>query len=121
MSSLKRTFVAGLRDRAGQTVLVRGWVFRLRVLAKTTFIVVRDCTGDAQCVAASDSLRALRLKLDDAIEVEGEIRLDERARGGFEIDVRRAVVLNRAAQVLPFNASSDVSVVSLEILAEYRP
>jgi nondiscriminating aspartyl-tRNA synthetase len=121
MSSTRRSFIAGLRERPGEHVVIRGWVFRLRILAKTTFIVVRDCTGEAQCVAATDSLRASRIRLDDAVQVDGLVRLDERARGGFEIDVARVEILNRAAQVLPFNSSSDVSAVGLEILTEYRP
>jgi len=57
-------------------------VYRLRVLAKTTFIIVKDCSGEAQCVAATGSLAHLSLKLDDVIEVRGQARADERARHG---------------------------------------
>jgi nondiscriminating aspartyl-tRNA synthetase len=118
---LQRSFVAQLRERIGTTVLVRGWVYRLRVLAKTTFIIVADCSGDAQCVAATGSLTHLALKLDDVIEVWGHVRADERARHGVEIDVQDATVLNPAANPLPFNSSSDIRDVSSDILLEYRP
>jgi len=121
MSSIRRTFVAELKARAGETVLIRGWVCRLRVLAKTTFIVLKDCSGEAQCVGTTASLHDLKLKLDDVVEVRGTVRSDERAKTGIEIDIRVAAILNRAANLLPFNSSSDIHHVSAEIKTEYRP
>src|SRR5580704_11361792 len=118
---LQRSLVAQLQTRIGTTVLVRGWVYRLRVLAKTTFIIVKDCSGEAQCVAATGSLTHLSLKLDDVIEVRGLVRADDRARHGVEFDIVDAMVLNPAANLLPFNSSSDIRAVSSDILLEYRP
>jgi nondiscriminating aspartyl-tRNA synthetase len=118
---IQRSFVAELHTRVGTTVLIRGWVYRLRVLAKTTFIIVKDCSGEAQCVAATGSLGHLSLKLDDVIEVRGLARADDRAKHGVEIDVVDAMVLNPATNALPFNSSSDVRGVSSDILLEYRP
>jgi aspartyl-tRNA synthetase len=37
-----------LKPEIGNAVVIRGWVFRLRVLAQTTFIIVKDCTGEAR-------------------------------------------------------------------------
>jgi nondiscriminating aspartyl-tRNA synthetase len=105
----------------GSQVLLRGWVFRLRVLAKTTFIIVRDCSGEVQCVAPTEALQDLRPKSDDALELRGVVRRDDRARGGIEIDIESATILNRACQFLPFTSSSDVSAVGLDILTDYRP
>jgi nondiscriminating aspartyl-tRNA synthetase len=121
MSAIRRTFIAELSGRVGEPVLIRGWVYRLRVLAKTTFIVLKDCSGEAQCVAASDSLHNLKLKLDDALEVHGTVRADQRAKHGIELDIRTATILNRAANLLPFNSSSDIEHVGAEIKTEYRP
>ena len=101
MSGIQRSLVSELQGQAGKAVVIRGWVYRLRVLAKTTFIIVKDCTGEAQCVAGSESLRDLRVKLDDAIEIRGAVRADDRAKSGVEIDITSARILNRAANVLP--------------------
>ena len=121
MSRSQRIFIADLKGNTGQSVLIRGWVFRLRVLAKTTFIVLKDCSGEAQCVAATHTLDDLKLKLDDAVEVRGVVRADDRARAGIEVDIQSAALLNRAANVLPFSSSSDIRQVSGEIKTEYRP
>jgi len=120
MSAIRRSFVADLTHCVGQRVLIRGWVYRFRVLAKTAFLIIKDCTGETQCVAGTETLRDLRPKLDDAIEIQGVVRADNRAKGGIEIEATGATILNRAANVLPFNSSSDISSVSNEILLEYR-
>jgi nondiscriminating aspartyl-tRNA synthetase len=121
MSRTRRSLISALKPAVGSAVVIRGWVYRLRILARTTFVIVKDCTGEAQCVAATDSLTHLHLKLDDAVEIRGTVRADERAKAGLEIDVNRVVILNPAAQLLPFNSSSDLSAVSAEIRTEYRP
>jgi nondiscriminating aspartyl-tRNA synthetase len=120
VAAIRRTLVAQLSKVAGSPVVIRGWVVRLRTLAKTTFVIVRDCTGQVQCVAATASLHAHRPKIDDAVEIQGTIRLDERATGGIEIDIAQVTVLNPAAHLLPFTSSADVSAVALETLMAYR-
>src|SRR6516162_5517620 len=114
--NIPRSFISSLAQSIGSEVVLRGWVCRLRVLGKTTFIVLKDCSGEAQCVAASDALKDLHLKSDDAIEVHGRVRADDRARIGYEVDVLRCRVLNRSGQNLPFNSASSLDAVGLETL-----
>jgi nondiscriminating aspartyl-tRNA synthetase len=116
-----RLFVQDLNQHLEEEVLIRGWVYRLRSLAKTTFIIMRDCSGEAQCVASSESIKDLHLKLDDAIEIHGRVKPDNRSKYGYEIDVIEGKILNRAANNLPFNSSSNIEAVGLETLLEYRP
>ncbi len=117
----QRTFIQSLPEFVRQQVRLRGWVYRLRVLGKTTFIVLKDCSGEAQCVAASEAVKGLHLKVEDAIEIEGEVRPEERAKSGYEIDIHDVRVLNRAAQNLPFTSASNIESVGLEALIEHRP
>jgi nondiscriminating aspartyl-tRNA synthetase len=117
----QRCFIASLGESIGREVILRGWVYRLRVLGKTTFVVLNDCSGEAQCVVASESLKHLHLKSDDAIEVRGRVRPDSRAKAGYEVDVLQCRVLNRSAQNLPFNSASNLDTVGAETLIEYRP
>src|SRR5262245_35413199 len=117
----QRALIHTLGQFIDQEVLLRGWIYRLRVLAKTTFIVIKDCSGVAQCVTGSDLLKDLHLKLDDCVEIYGHVRADHRSRSGYEVDVIRVRVLNRSATGLPFNSSSNVASVGQETLLEYRP
>ena len=121
MAPATRIFIQSIPNSPEHPVLLRGWVQRLRVLGKTTFLILKDCSGQAQCVAASELLKDLRLKSDDTVEIEGRVRLDSRAPGGFEVAIISARLLNCASQSLPFTASSDIQSVALESLIEYRP
>jgi nondiscriminating aspartyl-tRNA synthetase len=121
MSHCARAFIAHLPTEAGNTVMIRGWVSRLRVLARTTFIIVKDCTGEAQCVSGTDALRDVALTLDDAVQIEGVVRMDARAKIGVEIDITGVHILNPVAGTLPFNSASEIANVSLEIRLDYRP
>lgn len=118
---LSRSLVNTLAAQTGQDVLIRGWVYRLRGLAKTTFVVLKDVSGLVQCVAASESLKGMALKLDDAVEIFGRVRAEPRSKTGFELDIQSLRVLNPSAENLPFQSSSDISAVSPEILRLSSP
>lgn len=118
---MNRTFIAGLGELAGEEVLLRGWVHRIRELAKTSFIIIYDRTGAAQCVAATEQLHDLSLKPEDVIEVRGRVRIEPRSRSGFEIDLLAVAILNRTASQLPFTSASDISGIAQEIVLENRP
>ncbi len=99
--AVERIFIQSLPESIQKEIVLRGWVYRLRVLGKTTFLILKDSSGEAQCVAASESLRELRLKSEDVIEVRGRARFDERANAGCDVEILEARVLNRAGQDLP--------------------
>ena len=116
-----RTPIGSIAPHLGEAVVLRGWIYRLRVLASTTFVILRDSTGEVQCVADSAVLASLHLKLDDTVEIVGRARVDARAKHGFEIDIEHVHVLNPATNKLPFNSSSDISAVGPEARLEFRP
>ena len=84
MAAIRRDFISALALRVGQQALLRGWAYRVRELAKTTFIVLKDCSGQAQYVGATEALRGAHVRLDDAIEVPGVVREEPRAPTGVE-------------------------------------
>lgn len=119
---MRKTFLAELAQRSGAEVVLAGWVHRLRVLSHTTFVVLQDASGQMQCVAATPALAPLALSLDDVVELRGRVRPDPRSKyGGVEVDILEAKVLARAAQDLPFHASTDLSTVGAESVLAHRP
>jgi nondiscriminating aspartyl-tRNA synthetase len=121
MESATRSLIASLHPELSEEIVIRGWIFRLRELTRTTFIIIKDCSGEVQCVADSDSVRTLALKRDEPVEITGKIKPDARAKGGFEVEVNKIVVLNRVTHLLPFNSSSDISDIGIETILSYRP
>ncbi len=91
--------ISELPLHTGETVRVRGWVHHLRSSGKVAFVVMRDGTGLLQAVVVKnavppESWEAFgRLTQETTIEVEGEVRADARAPGGYELGVATLAVL----------------------------
>jgi len=97
--SFQYSRISELPSHAGDVVRVRGWVNHLRSSGKVAFVVMRDGTGLLQAVVVrsvvpADSWDAFgRLTQEATIEVEGEVKADARAPGGYELGVRTLTVL----------------------------
>ena len=117
----ERVLVEAVPHLINQEITLRGWVCRIRVLGKTVFVVLKDSTGELQCVAEPESIKEHHLKLEDTIEIVGRIRAEPRAKLGYELDIVRVRVLGRSGQHLPFTSYSNLESVSPETLVEYRP
>jgi len=83
----------------GEIVRVRGWVNHLRSSGKVAFVVMRDGTGLLQAVVVKNVVPAASweafglLTQEASIEVEGEVKADARAPGGYELGVRALAIL----------------------------
>jgi nondiscriminating aspartyl-tRNA synthetase len=121
MDTQRRVFIETIPASIEGHVRLKGWVYRLRVLGKTTFVILRDCSGEAQCVAATESLRDLHLKVEDTVEIYGPVRAEPRARTGCEVAIAEIRVLHRAGHNLPFQSAADLRSVGLETQIQYRP
>jgi nondiscriminating aspartyl-tRNA synthetase len=117
----QRVLIEALPNFVQEEVTLRGWVSRIRVLGKTIFVVLKDCSGEVQCVAAPESIKEHHLKLEDTVEIVGRARGESRAKLGYELDILRVRVLNRSGMQLPFTSFSDLDSVNAETLVEYRP
>ena len=76
----------------GKTVRLRGWIYRHRIVGSKAFIVLRDSSGIIQCVIDRDKTPKLYsiakdLGIESSIEVEGIVRKEPRAPGGYELHV----------------------------------
>jgi len=82
-------------------VAVRGWVYRERGSKEIKFIVLRDSSNIIQCVLQKEKLKKQWADIDgitveSSVEIEGKIKKDERAPGGFEIDVDKFELIHKA-------------------------
>src|SRR2546421_13093797 len=105
-AAARRVFIENIREFVPGEVRLKGWIYRLRVLGKTAFVILRDCSGEAQCVIASEALRDRKLKVEDVVEILGNVRAEPRSKTGCEVDISEIRVLNRAGQNLPFQSSA---------------
>src|SRR5687767_14208970 len=95
----KYSRISELPLHTSKTVRVRGWVTHLRSSGKVAFVVMRDGTGLLQAVVVKNSVPPEsweafgRLTQETSIEVEGEVKADARAPGGYELGVRSLTIL----------------------------
>ena len=85
----------------GQTVTIRGWLYNLRASGKLLFPIFRDGSGIIQGVVAKQQVspelfEAIKgLTQESSVIVTGKVRADQRAPGGYELDVTDAQVMQR--------------------------
>ena len=87
-----RTYIGEIARRVGERVTVRGWLHRRRSSGRIHFLTVRDGTGFIQVVLSKAAVgedtfaQADHLGQETSLIVEGTVREDARAPGGYEID-----------------------------------
>src|SRR3954470_12261964 len=87
------TTINDVGKHEGQTVTLRGWLYNLRESGKLLFPIFRDGTGTIQGVlpknaVAPEIFEAVKgLTQESSVVVEGKVRADKRAPGGYELDV----------------------------------
>jgi asparaginyl-tRNA synthetase len=85
------TRVRDLASRAGQKTTLLGWVAQFRSSGRIAFLGLRDGTGTVQVVIARNEVDEASwelvadLALEASVRVEGTVRQDDRAPGGYEI------------------------------------
>jgi asparaginyl-tRNA synthetase len=100
--SLRNTRLADLGQHAGTQVTVHSWVTHLRSSGKIAFAVLRDGTGVAQAVVVKTQVtpdvwaRFQDLTLETSVAVTGEVRVEPRAPGGFDLTVADLTIIGRS-------------------------
>jgi asparaginyl-tRNA synthetase len=93
---------------AGESVEIAGWLYNLRKSGKIAFPLLRDGSGIMQCVAVKSNLdEALfeelkNLTQESSLILRGKVRAEQRAPGGYEMDVEGAEVLQRVPESDPY-------------------
>ena len=97
--------IKDIAAHVGEEVTVRGWVYNRTGKGRLQFILLRDGSGQAQCVAFKKEMPpedfeiARGLTQESSVIVSGRVRADARAPGipgGFEIGIQRLQLLQQA-------------------------
>jgi asparaginyl-tRNA synthetase len=102
------TTIAEIGKHEGQSVTIRGWLYNLRESGKLLFPQFRDGSGVIQGVVpknavAPEVFEAIKtLTQESSVVVEGKVRADKRAHGGYELDVAGVQVIQRVPESDPY-------------------
>ncbi len=124
--TMERTYIQDLfNKKAGEKILLNGWVYDARDLKKVRFIVLRDITGRVQVTGVSGETDAQTFETlkevsrESAVEIIGTIKDCKQAPGGKEIAPEKITILGKAELTLPIDVS-DYSKTELPIRLDYR-
>ncbi|MGE5487500.1 MAG: asparagine--tRNA ligase [bacterium] len=107
-AAIPRITIREAGSHTGETVTIAGWLYNLRRSGKIVFPLLRDGTGIMQCVAVKSALpeelfETIRnLTQESSIIVTGKIRAEQRAPGGYEMDVEGLEVVQRVPESDPY-------------------
>jgi asparaginyl-tRNA synthetase len=102
------TTISDIGQHDGQSVIIRGWLYNLRESGKLLFPQFRDGSGIIQGVVPKNAVTpevfdAIKtLTQESSVTVEGKVRADKRAPGGYELDVQNVQVLQRVPESDPY-------------------
>jgi asparaginyl-tRNA synthetase len=102
------TTIAEIGKHEGQTVTLHGWLYNLRESGKLLFPQFRDGSGVIQGVVPKNAVtpevfEAIKtLTQESSVIVEGKVRADKRAPGGYELDVANVQVVQRVSETDPY-------------------
>jgi asparaginyl-tRNA synthetase len=102
------TTIAEIGKHEGQAVTIRGWLYNLRESGKLLFPQFRDGSGIIQGVVPKNAVPpevfdAIKtLTQESSVIVEGKVRADKRAHGGYELDVANVRVVQRVPESSPY-------------------
>lgn len=118
------TTISEIGKHDGQSVTLRGWLYNLRESGKLLFPIFRDGSGVIQGVLAKNAVApevfdAIKgLTQESSVIVEGKVRADKRAPGGFELDVTGVEVVQRVSESDPYPITPKEH--GVEFLMEHR-
>src|SRR5213075_908602 len=116
--------IAEIGKHEGQAVTVRGWLYNLRESGKLLFPQFRDGSGVIQGVVPKSPVTPevfdviKGLTQESSVIVEGKVRADKRAPGGYELDISDVQIVQRVPDNDPYPIS--LKEHGVEFLMEHR-
>lgn len=102
---MDRTFISELNKKIGQKVRVDVWVEALRDQGGIKFLLLRDISGKIQAVVSKNQKQVFetseKLTVESVISIEGLVKEEKQAPGGFEIQPVEIKILSLAKPELP--------------------
>lgn len=119
-----RTLNRELKEHIGESVTIRGWVHKKRLLGGLNFITVRDRSGVSQSlIEDKDEVEKLRgLQIGTVVAFTGTVVADERAPGGAELHEVKVSVEVPVTEEPPIEIDKPIphKAENLDTLFEYR-
>jgi len=97
---VKKILIKNVKNYIDKDIRLNGWVYNKRSSGKIGFLMLRDGTGILQCIFFKPEIgdkifsEFKNLTQESSISVEGKITKNEKADGGYEIQVKNLFIHN---------------------------
>lgn len=102
---MERTLVKNIKENIGKEVKIDVWVETIRKQGSISFLLVRDITGKVQVVVVKSNKEIFeiveKINPESVVEIEGLVKEEKQAPGGFEIDPKKITILSLSSSELP--------------------
>lgn len=122
-SIMKTVYIADTQNLIGKEVVLYAWVNTVRDHKKIVFLDLRDRSGIVQAIGGEE---CKGLSMEDVVEVTGLVKARPEKlvntkikTGSIEIEVKKLVVLNKAA-AMPIPVTTDGYEIDEEARLKYR-
>ncbi|MCC6198636.1 aspartate--tRNA ligase [Candidatus Nomurabacteria bacterium] len=127
---MERTYIKDLVQKAGETVMIKGWVDVRRDQGKMVFFDFRDVTGYIQGVVLPSRAEVIEIaktaRPESVVAVEGIVNkrpernvVADKQNGDIELEVTALTILNNA-EPLPFEINVDTKEVGEDVRLAHR-
>ena len=95
---MKSILLTNVNKYSDSEVRINGWVYNKRSSGKVGFLMLRDGTGTIQCIFFKPEIgeelfsQFKSLTQESSITIEGKVAVNDRADGGFEIQVKNLII-----------------------------
>src|ERR1700721_907060 len=100
--------IASLKQHEGPAVILHGWLYNMRASGKLLFPIFRDGSGTVQGIMPKAAVTpeiwepTTPPPQGSSVIGPGRVRADQRAPGGYELDVENVEVVQRVPEEQPY-------------------
>lgn len=109
---MERILISNLK--AGNKVLIKGWVHRIRRLSKISFLILRDRSGLVQCVVDNNINELEGLRNESIVSIVGNVVECKNSIGNLEVQVENIGIIQKVNFELPIEINSNIMESNLE-------
>ncbi|MGB9834673.1 MAG: aspartate--tRNA(Asn) ligase [bacterium] len=117
---MKQTDSRYLEKFVGETVILTGWVHRIRDMGAFAFLLLRD-PWDVVQVVVPEAETVRDLPVESAVRIQGQVVSEPRAPLGLEVHAQSVELLSKAMELPPFELNKKELEVSLSLILDHRP
>lgn len=99
---MQRVLINEIKNHLGKEILLAGRIFNIRKLGGLNFVILEERTGIIQSVWGKN----VDAKIGDIVEIEGEVKEESRATGGYEIKGEKITVISPIQIEMPYDPTS---------------